>query len=197
MSESILWNEMGNLHMRLGSYEDAVSAYGKAIALSPDFSMAYNNLGHAYFSKGDYEGAIPLLKKSIDLSNSAQEQAIAWKRLGDAFQKQGNYDKALYAYKRGDELDALSSVGLINPFTNLPSEGTPDPIVLEEKIEPEHNRDHADIPPSAGESSEEDNPATAGDHSSGRIEDISSDDPVESCLLAIPPFYPDLEKSKK
>ncbi len=135
MSESILWNEMGNLHMRLGSFEDAVSAYGKAIELSPDFSMAYNNLGHAYFSKGDYEGAIPLLKKSIDLSNSGHEQAIAWKRLGDAFQKQGNYDKALYAYKRGDELDALSSVGLINPFANLALDVSPDPIVLEEKVE--------------------------------------------------------------
>jgi tetratricopeptide (TPR) repeat protein len=195
MSESILWNEMGNLHMRLGSYEDAVSAYGKAIELAPEFSMAYNNLGHAYFSKGDYEGAIPLLKKSIDLSNSAQEQAIAWKRLGDAFQKQGNYDKALYAYKRGDELDALSSVGLINPFANLASDVSPDPIVLEEKVEPEQDGDCVENTIYAAEDSTEDNPVTSKDHSSDLDDDNSGDDPVETLLPAIPPFYPGLEIS--
>lgn len=197
MSESILWNEMGNLHMRLGSYEDAVSAYGKAIELSPDFSMAYNNLGHAYFSKGDYEGAIPLLKKSIDLSNSAQEQAIAWKRLGDAFQKQGNYDKALYAYKRGDELDALSSVGLINPFANLASGVTPDPIVLEEKIEPEQYGDSADNTSFTDENPKEENPETNEDHTSDMDVDISNDNPVETLLPTIPPFYPGLEISEE
>ena len=131
MSESILWNEMGNLHMRLGSYEDAATAFGKAIELSPDFSKAYCNLGHAYFSKGDYEGAIPLLQKSIDLSASAQEQSVAWKRLGDAYQKRGDYEKALTAYKTSDELDALSDIGLINPFANLAVNVTPDPMILE------------------------------------------------------------------
>ncbi len=197
MSESILWNEMGNLHMRLGSFEDAVSAYGKAIELSPDFSMAYNNLGHAYFSKGDYEGAIPLLKKSIDLSNSGQEQAIAWKRLGDAFQKQGNYDKALYAYKRGDELDALSSVGLINPFANLALDVSPDPIVLEEKVEQTQIGERSADTPYTVENSSEDDPETSEVLSSDMEEDISSDDPVETLLPAIPPFYPGLEISEE
>lgn len=196
MSESILWNEMGNLHMRLGSFEDAVSAYGKAIKLSPDFSMAYNNLGHAFFSKGDYEGAIPLLKKSIDLSNSGQEQAIAWKRLGDAFQKQGNYDKALYAFKRGDELDALSSVGLINPFANLALDVSPDPIVLEERVEPEQWVESTADTPDDEDSSEE-NPVTSEVLSSELEDDISSEDPVETILPAIPPFYPGLEISEE
>jgi tetratricopeptide (TPR) repeat protein len=181
--------------MRLGSYEEAVSAYGKAIELAPEFSMAYNNLGHAYFSKGDYEGAIPLLKKSIDLSNSAQEQAIAWKRLGDAFQKQGNYDKALYAYKRGDELDALSSVGLINPFANLASDVMPDPIVLEEKVEPE--QDGVENTFYAVEIPIEDNPVTSEDHSSDLDDDNSGDHSAETLLPTVPPFYPGLEISEE
>jgi tetratricopeptide (TPR) repeat protein len=196
MSESILWNEMGNLHMRLGSYEDAVSAYGKAIELAPDFSMAYNNLGHAYCSKGDYEGAIPLLKKSIDLSTSAQEQAIAWRRLGDAFQKQGNYDKALYAYKRGDELDALTSVGLINPFANLAADVSPDPLVLDEKMDTDQPVDTAGSLLPTNKSLEED-AASAAEDDSLDTDQVSDDVEAETLPAPTPPFFPGLELTEE
>ena len=193
MSESILWNEMGNLHMRLGSYEDAVSAYGKAIELSPDFSMAYNNLGHAFCSKGDYEGAIPLFQKSIDLSSSVHEQSIAWKRMGDAYQKQGNYDKALAAYKTGDELDALAGVGLINPFADLALDVKPDPIVLDEALEEMEDivNTSADSPLPEADEKENDQPLDEDDPSYS--DEISSNNSEEILPPAIPPFFPALE----
>jgi tetratricopeptide (TPR) repeat protein len=109
MSESILWNEMGNLHMRLGAHEDAISAYGKAIELAPSFGLAYSNLGHAYSSEGKFDNAIPLFQKSIQLSNSSCEQSLSWKRLGDVYQKLGEYEKALAAYRMSDLLDNSSA----------------------------------------------------------------------------------------
>jgi tetratricopeptide (TPR) repeat protein len=118
MSESVLWNEMGNLHMRLGAYEEAISAYGRAIELSPKFGQAYSNLGHAYSSKGKFENAISFFQKSIQLSKSHQEQSITWKRLGDVYQKLGEYEKALAAYRMGDELDAPDE----SPAAKLASE---------------------------------------------------------------------------
>jgi tetratricopeptide (TPR) repeat protein len=111
MSESVLWNEMGNLHMRLGAFEDAISSYGKAIELSPKFSLAYSNLGLAYYSKGKYKDAISLHQKSLEYSKTNPEKSIVWKRLGDAYQKQGKYEKALAAYKMGDELEVNPETG--------------------------------------------------------------------------------------
>jgi tetratricopeptide (TPR) repeat protein len=193
MSESILWNEMGNLHMRLGSYEDAVCAYGKAIELSPDFSMAYNNLGHAFCSKGDYEGAIPLFQKSIDLSSSVQEQSIAWKRMGDAYQKQGNYEKALVAYKTGDELDALAGVGLINPFADLALDVKPDPIVLDEALEEMEDIVNTSVDSPSPEADEDENDQPWNEEDPSCSDEITSNNPDEILPPAIPPFYPALE----
>ena len=193
MSESILWNEMGNLHMRLGSYEDAVCAYGKAIELSPDFSMAYNNLGHAFCSRGDFEGAIPLFQQSIDLSSSVQEQSIAWKRMGDAYQKQGNYEKALAAFKTGDELDALAGVGLINPFADLALDVKPDPLVLDEALEELKDIVSTSVDSPLPEADEDENDQPLDEEDPSYSDEISSNHPEEISLPAIPPFYPALE----
>jgi tetratricopeptide (TPR) repeat protein len=120
MSESVLWNEMGNLHMRLGGIEEAISAYGKAIELSPKFGLAYSNLGLAYYSKGKYDDAVSLYQKCLELSRTDQEITVTWKRLGDAYQKMGDYEKALTAYKMGDEFESNPASGseLINPRPN-------------------------------------------------------------------------------
>ena len=137
MSESVLWNEMGNLHMRLGSFEDAISAYGKAIELSPKFGQAYSNLGLAYYAKGKIEDAISLYQKSLELSKMNREQSVAWKRLGDAYQKLGQYEKALAAYKMGDELDLHPETGFEHFNTSSTEEVKPDPLVTESKRETE------------------------------------------------------------
>jgi tetratricopeptide (TPR) repeat protein len=195
MSESILWNEMGNLHMRLGSFEDAISAYGRAIELSPKFGLAYSNLGHAYYSKGKFDNAISLFQKSIELSVSNQEQSITWKRLGDVYQKLGDYEKALAAYKMGDELDAATHA----PVGSLMHESTstlmvePVKVVAEQELEPEIIE----------EDEEEAFQLAEGDGSPNGMEglpirdedggDDKIDDQAESMPPATPPFLPALD----
>ena len=48
MSDGILWNEIGNIYLKLGSSKDAIAAFTKAIELNPDSGWAYSSLGQAY-----------------------------------------------------------------------------------------------------------------------------------------------------
>ncbi len=50
MSDALLWNEMGNLYLKIGSPEDAIAAYIKAIGLDPDSGMAILQSGPCIFS---------------------------------------------------------------------------------------------------------------------------------------------------
>jgi tetratricopeptide (TPR) repeat protein len=188
MSESVLWNEMGNLHMRLGAYEEAISAYGRAIELSPKFGQAYSNLGHAYSSKGKFENAISFFQKSIQLSNSNQEQSITWKRLGDVYQKLGEYEKALAAYRMGDDLDAPNETTptklASEPFSFLLTESSNNDLGL--KFEPEATDDNEEDDFNLTEA-EEIHPAEVETSSA------VSDDRLEPFSSYTPPFLPALD----
>jgi tetratricopeptide (TPR) repeat protein len=47
------WNELGNVHLKSGSYDDAIIAYTKAIEMAPEFNWPYiKNLAIAYYHKG-------------------------------------------------------------------------------------------------------------------------------------------------
>jgi tetratricopeptide (TPR) repeat protein len=49
------WNELGNTHLKSGSYEDAIFAYTKAIEMAPEFNWPYiKNLAIAYYHKGKH-----------------------------------------------------------------------------------------------------------------------------------------------
>jgi tetratricopeptide (TPR) repeat protein len=192
MSESVLWNEMGNLHMRLGAFEDAISAYERAIELSPNFSLAYSNLGHVYYSKGNIEDAISLYQKSIKLSESKQEQSISWKRLGDVYQKLGEYEKALAAYKMGDEFDSQSQ-NEINIVTLGSASTSSSPLMnggADQEPEPEISDDEEE----AFELSKiEENIPEKGELLDTGEDDLSEDEPTEVLPPATPPFLPALD----
>ena len=56
--------KLADAHTNLGTYwvireapDGAIEAFNKAIALNPDFAMAYNGIGCANFGKGDFEKA--------------------------------------------------------------------------------------------------------------------------------------------
>jgi tetratricopeptide (TPR) repeat protein len=188
MSESVLWNEMGNLHMRLGSLEDAISAYGRAIELSPKFGMAYSNLGLAYYSTGKFESAIPLFQKSIELSTSNQEQSISWKRLGDVYQKLGDYEKALAAYRRGDEIDTSANPSIesssMKPALSASAEA------VAEEAEPEIIDDNEE---EASNLAETDEKSQVDAEVPDREEDEFSENQLTTLPPSVPPFLPALD----
>lgn len=53
------WNEIGNLHLRKGAFNDAIIAYTKAIELSPSECWAYiQNLANVHYQKGKVRGKL-------------------------------------------------------------------------------------------------------------------------------------------
>ncbi len=109
MSDALLWNEIGNVYLRIGSPKEAIAAYIKAIELKPDSGMPYYHLGHAYFLTGDFGKALFLFRKSVQLMDSPENQAMVWNRIGDTFRALKDIDHAIQAYKSADDLDMTAS----------------------------------------------------------------------------------------
>jgi len=104
--DALEWNEQGNIHLKAGACDRAISAYVKAIELQPDFGWPYSNLGLAYSHKGKYAEAIPLYRKSLELLKSGKEKAITWNRMGDAYRRLNDHADAAAAYQKATELDS-------------------------------------------------------------------------------------------
>jgi tetratricopeptide (TPR) repeat protein len=100
------WNCLGNVYLKAGSYDEAISAYTNAIDLAPKVGWPYRNLASAYFYKGMTAVAIPLYKRSIELLNNNTEKAASLNKLGDAYRQMGDYQNAMVAYQKADDLSA-------------------------------------------------------------------------------------------
>jgi len=51
-SDEYIWDTAGFVHLKLGQYEEAVSAFLKAIEIAPEFPDAWRHLLHAYYNSG-------------------------------------------------------------------------------------------------------------------------------------------------
>lgn len=99
-----IWNELGNIFLKAGGYDDAIEAYEKAIRLEPAFAWPYSNLALAHAYKGNFSEAIPLYKKSIELFTNNKEKAVSWDRLGDVYRRLNVYKDAIAAYEIAKKL---------------------------------------------------------------------------------------------
>ncbi|HAV78098.1 MAG TPA: hypothetical protein DCX53_12180, partial [Anaerolineae bacterium] len=100
-----VWNELGNVYFNTGAFEEAVTAYSKAIELDDWFAWPYSNLALVYVQKEKYTEAILLYQRSIELFSSDKDKAITWNRLGNVYRRLNDYDNAIACYQRADELD--------------------------------------------------------------------------------------------
>ncbi len=104
-----VWNEKGNIHYRKGEFNNAISAYNKAIELDRAFGWPYSNLALTYLTLGKFSEATLLYQKSICLLKSNEEKAASWNSLGNIYRHLNNYEKALEAYQYADEVDPLNA----------------------------------------------------------------------------------------
>ena len=104
MSDALLWNEMGNIYIRIGSLDEAIAAFSKAIDLNPDFGWAYFNLGHAYFQKGEYGRSLFLFRKCFQFMKTSKNQALVLNKIGDTYRALKDIENSILAYKKADEL---------------------------------------------------------------------------------------------
>ncbi len=100
-----VWNKKGNIHFQNGEYDNAISAYNKAIELDRTFGWPYSNLALTYLTMGKLAEAILLYQKSASLLQNKEEQAASWNSLGNIYRHLNDYENALNAYQKADELD--------------------------------------------------------------------------------------------
>jgi tetratricopeptide (TPR) repeat protein len=101
----LVWNEKGNIHFRQQAFDEAVTAYNRAIQLDPAFGWPYSNLALTYLIQGQYAEAILLYQKSIDLLKTSRDKAISWNGLGNVYRYLNDYPNAVAAYQKAAELD--------------------------------------------------------------------------------------------
>jgi len=106
----------GTHSLQEGKFDQAVSEFGKAIAINPRDPRFHLSLGAAHFSLGETEKAIADYERSLEAKPDAPEThvnlAMAWKRLGKE-------DSAVDAYKKAirlkpDLLPAYFELGLLH-----------------------------------------------------------------------------------
>jgi tetratricopeptide (TPR) repeat protein len=105
MSDALLWNEIGNIYLKIGSLDEAIAAYLKAIELNPDYGWSYSNLGRAYFLTGEFGHALFQFRKCIQFMDTPENQALVWNKIGDAYRALKDIENAIQAYKKADDLE--------------------------------------------------------------------------------------------
>jgi tetratricopeptide (TPR) repeat protein len=105
------WFDVGFAQSHLGKSTEAISAYKKAVALSPKWFEAQQNLGLALAKSGDLTAAASALKIAVTLKPTAGGQpalAAAWLSLAQVTEESAPQD-ALAAYQKAVELDPTNS----------------------------------------------------------------------------------------
>ncbi|MEW6618965.1 MAG: tetratricopeptide repeat protein [bacterium] len=95
------WVDKGVELGTLGRYEEALTAYEKAIELEPDDAWAWRGKGYALGELGRYEEALVATEKAIELK---PDMAEAWNNKGWILGKLGRYEEELAAYEKAIEL---------------------------------------------------------------------------------------------
>lgn len=103
--------QKGNVYRRSGKYEDAITAYTKAIELQPEYSAAYNNRGLSYKNLGKYAEAIEDYTTAIRINPN---YAIAYNNRGLVNKTIGKYDEAIADYEKAIELNPNYSTAYNN-----------------------------------------------------------------------------------
>src|SRR5574337_516858 len=103
LPDASVYNNLGNIYLSLGLYEDALSQFSKAISLKPNIVESYNSRGIAHFNRRQYDDAIEDYSKAIGYNSSFIE---AYVNRGNAFDEKGLQDSALLDYSRAIELNS-------------------------------------------------------------------------------------------
>jgi TPR repeat/Tetratricopeptide repeat len=97
-----VWNDLGNLLVLRGDFDEAQSAYARALELEPGSTATLYNLALLRQQRGDLEGAIADYRALLEV-----EPGNAWGhyQLGSAYEGQGQRELALERYAEAFTLD--------------------------------------------------------------------------------------------
>ena len=85
-----------------GKHDEAIADYNKAIALDPNFVLAYFNRGVVYGRKGAFDRAIADYTKAIALDPNF---ADAYTNRGVVYYEKGNKEQTIADFRKALEID--------------------------------------------------------------------------------------------
>ena len=106
------WNDLGMVYFHQQYYDEAITAYGKALNLDPKFAKASNNIGNAYLSKGDMKSAVENFNHAVQIDPTFAE---AYANMGIAYFRVHDLDGAIQAYTQA----TLHRAGYADVYCNL------------------------------------------------------------------------------
>ncbi|MEP0911305.1 tetratricopeptide repeat protein [Leptolyngbya sp. GB1-A1] len=92
-----VWSGKGYILANLGSYEQAIDSWDKAIKIKPDDHEAWHNRGVALLNLERYEQAIDSYNKAIEIKLDFHQ---AWYNRGLALRNLGHYEEAIDSYNK-------------------------------------------------------------------------------------------------
>ncbi|MGA2263948.1 MAG: tetratricopeptide repeat protein [Acidobacteriota bacterium] len=108
--QAVIWNQIGNVCVRLGQTDEAVQAYNHAIELDPSNADIYRQnsvltQADAAYNTKDYSGALKKYEEALPMLREPKKQAVIWDQIGNARTELGQTDEAVQAYKNAMALD--------------------------------------------------------------------------------------------
>lgn len=98
----------------------AITAYGKALEVTPDEPALLVNMGLAYAERGDLTLAVSAYQRALSVKAG---QPVALVNLGTALERRGDVAGGADAFRRAIALDPTAPTGHLNLGTNLLREG--------------------------------------------------------------------------
>ena len=105
------WYRKGLTAMRTGNYNEAISAYTKAVRLDPQYVLAYIDRSFAYSKLGNFQQVFENANKAIELD---PRNARAYVNRGDAYSRVGNNQQAFKDANKAIELDSKNVMAYVN-----------------------------------------------------------------------------------
>jgi len=96
------WVNKGKVYVSMKQYDNAISAFEKAVEFNRKSYFAWRYLGDVYEEIRDYDNAINMFNKAIEVRPKA---AFPWFSLGYIYLRLKKYDEAIKAYEKATKLD--------------------------------------------------------------------------------------------
>lgn len=118
------WQLLGMCWAGSGGYDEAGSAFERAVALAPESRVVLRNYagclashGKALRMQGRFEFAVPVLRKAVTL---APDLAATWVDLGVSLRMSGKAGEALDAYRRAEAIldpDTVDGIAVLDAIS--------------------------------------------------------------------------------
>jgi tetratricopeptide (TPR) repeat protein len=116
IKRALIYYHIGCAKYGKGEYEEAITAYEKAIKIQqtlpsndPDLAKSYNGIGAVYQGMADYSKALSSYKKALDIRQNLlppnpPDLAASYNNIGIVYHEMSDYSSALSSYEKALEI---------------------------------------------------------------------------------------------